>query len=112
MVINLKQDTAFASHRAEVLLFEYLILLFSGLLLAIALMNFKIPKEDNSLFVYSCFMSSFEGKVTCNFPESVDVVGKGKEIMINEKIYSVPYASGKCNSTKIEFERGEIRCST
>ncbi len=110
MVITLGRNTVYVSHRAEAMLFEYIILIFSAVLLTVALLNFKIPKTDITNEVYSCFITSYEGELSCQFSEKVHAVGHGRILSINGKEFFVPHAIGECYSSKFIFDRGEIKC--
>ena len=106
------QNTAFVSHRAQVAVFEYTILLFAASILFFAILNFHLPKLSLNYEVYSCLMSSYYGSIICEFPKPVKVVGKGSKVIINDVSFSVPYSSGNCYSNRIKFDRGEISCLT
>jgi len=105
-------NTVFASHRAQIALFEYIILLFAASILFFAIMTFKLPQLDVTNEVYSCLMSSYYGKVICEFPKPVKIIGYGSKLIVDNKSLEVPHSSGKCYSNKIIFYKGEVRCST
>ncbi len=111
-VIDLKQSIACASHRAEAALFEYIILIFAALVITLAILAIKPPIATINQLVYSCFLTSYEGKIVCTFPEKVHVEGQGDKLIVNNRTYKVVYAKGYCFSNKILFERGVIKCLT
>lgn len=111
-MIDLKQSIACASHRAETLLFEYIILVFAALVITLTLLTIKPPTAKIDQLVYSCFLTSYEGKIVCTFPEKVYVNGSGNKLTVNNETYKVTYAKGLCFSNKIMFERGVIECLT